>query len=982
MKKKIFNTLKIRFILFFTILLNILIIAGGNSAVTKPDVTVELDSTNTYSEYTIVSGTSNGASAAIRANTDSIIVRFNSSTTVPSAIDPSYISVNNTNANTVTVNGRIVLILSPVNIPRKGPFTVVFDVSAKIKNPADAGDYYLDVKTNRGPDSTNWVQSNAYTISQSNSNVSAAAVTPDPSVVSEAAHYTISFNTGLSGALAANEGSITIAFPSGTTIPQGSISGVTVNGASAITTADGDTVVITTPIDIDNNGVVNVVFAIGAGLQNPTKDSTYTVAVRTSSEQNLITSDPYIISPAGQLSITAISSKPDTVNQGGEFSFNFRTGSSGALSANTDTIYVVFPRNTYLPLYMSPLNVLVSSGGFSNNVADILVFKSNTEDEDSVSIITPINIANSGDATITFSAASGYLNPSIAGNYTLKLKTSKDQILVQSNPYSVVNTDTRVSKAIVTPTSNGSGVTTSHTLDFNLGTLGHLVPGESTITLDFNSDYTLQTDTTYYDASTISVAEGTAVSIPGKNLTVNTTENTIQIIIPESVEPQNGNNIVIFLGDTTNQPITNPTTGALGANYTIGIKTSVEAANVPSYTYNIGGSSITINSVTLSDASVNYVSQYTFNITTSADLLNRSGQDPDDEITIIFPEGTVLPSSINGADVTINGSGAQSVEVNQTNRTIVPKINTNVLATASPFDVIITTSANVVNPIVPSSTFYKVTMCTTPEQASVTSSAYAITGHNTQAIIDTMTANPSIVDAQDVVYDLSFSTSATGKIAGGKPAGSSTVTVNFDTATIVPASISASMIEINSTPCQTVTIDSSGAGGVITITVPSGLTIDNNSFVNIKFNESAGLDNNSQKGAFKVSVKTSSDTTYSSIAGSNGDYILSELQSFVVNSLLAIPKEFALKQNYPNPFNPATTIAFNLPRNSKVSLVIYDILGKKLAELLKDKKYEAGSWKVVWEGTDHFGKRVASGIYFYRIKAGDYIKIRKMTLIK
>ncbi len=70
-----------------------LMICTGNSAVDQPIVTVFPDSTNAYAEYTIESGVSNAASASIRANTDSILVRFNSSTTVPSSIDPSYVIV-------------------------------------------------------------------------------------------------------------------------------------------------------------------------------------------------------------------------------------------------------------------------------------------------------------------------------------------------------------------------------------------------------------------------------------------------------------------------------------------------------------------------------------------------------------------------------------------------------------------------------------------------------------------------------------------------------------------------------------------------------------------------------------------------------------------------------------------------------------------------------------------------------------------------
>ena len=75
--------------------------------VDTPDVRLVPDSTNTYSEYTIISAVSNAAVRRIQANVDSIFVRFNSSTTVPSSIDPSYVSINNTSANIVTVDGQI-----------------------------------------------------------------------------------------------------------------------------------------------------------------------------------------------------------------------------------------------------------------------------------------------------------------------------------------------------------------------------------------------------------------------------------------------------------------------------------------------------------------------------------------------------------------------------------------------------------------------------------------------------------------------------------------------------------------------------------------------------------------------------------------------------------------------------------------------------------------------------------------------------------
>ncbi|MCK4311221.1 MAG: T9SS type A sorting domain-containing protein, partial [Candidatus Cloacimonetes bacterium] len=85
--------------------------------------------------------------------------------------------------------------------------------------------------------------------------------------------------------------------------------------------------------------------------------------------------------------------------------------------------------------------------------------------------------------------------------------------------------------------------------------------------------------------------------------------------------------------------------------------------------------------------------------------------------------------------------------------------------------------------------------------------------------------------------------------------------------------------------------------------------------------------------------------------------------------------------NYPNPFNPETTINYSLKENSKVSLKVYNIKGQKVKTLVHE-VLPAGEHSIVWDGSDSDGKRVVSGIYFYKLKSGDYQKINKMILIK
>jgi len=94
-----------------------------------------------------------------------------------------------------------------------------------------------------------------------------------------------------------------------------------------------------------------------------------------------------------------------------------------------------------------------------------------------------------------------------------------------------------------------------------------------------------------------------------------------------------------------------------------------------------------------------------------------------------------------------------------------------------------------------------------------------------------------------------------------------------------------------------------------------------------------------------------------------------------------LPRSFVLEQNYPNPFNPTTTIGFDLPEACRVELVIYDISGRTIRTLARG-GYAAGRHQVVWDGTDERGNSVASGVYVYRLVAGEHVFVRKMVLMK
>ncbi len=89
-----------------------------------------------------------------------------------------------------------------------------------------------------------------------------------------------------------------------------------------------------------------------------------------------------------------------------------------------------------------------------------------------------------------------------------------------------------------------------------------------------------------------------------------------------------------------------------------------------------------------------------------------------------------------------------------------------------------------------------------------------------------------------------------------------------------------------------------------------------------------------------------------------------------------LPTEFGLAQNFPNPFNPSTTIEFSLPRSGYVTLVVYNTLGEEIATLVSE-TLSAGRYSTEWNAAGF-----SSGIYFYRLQAGEFVETRKLLLLR
>ena len=92
--------------------------------------------------------------------------------------------------------------------------------------------------------------------------------------------------------------------------------------------------------------------------------------------------------------------------------------------------------------------------------------------------------------------------------------------------------------------------------------------------------------------------------------------------------------------------------------------------------------------------------------------------------------------------------------------------------------------------------------------------------------------------------------------------------------------------------------------------------------------------------------------------------------------MIGVPEKFSLSQNYPNPFNPSTKINYDVPFDSRVELVVFDMTGKEIAKVVNELK-TAGYYTVTFNSAN-----LPSGVYFYKLIAGNHVETKKMTLVK
>ncbi|MCD6334595.1 MAG: hypothetical protein J7M27_04610, partial [Candidatus Latescibacteria bacterium] len=288
--------------------------------------------------------------------------------------------------------------------------------------------------------------------------------------------------------------------------------------------------------------------------------------------------------------------------------------------------------------------------------------------------------------------------------------------------------------------------------------------------------------------------------------------------------------------------IGNPSTS--GSSYQIGVSTTLQPTAGASRNYSIENSStLTKANVTPNPSTLNTVAEYTLAFSTG----NSGAFGPDSTITIVFPENTTVPTTIDIQNVTVGGADAKAVTTTPAARQVA--ITTpGAIGDNGSVTVIFKAAAGIKNPTTAGSS-YTLTVHTTAEPADVASNAYEITASTvTTPHVTLSSSQPSTEN----VYTLSFNTGAGGALS----AGSSTITVDFDDSTGVSSTIPASSITVKGTACS-VSPSINTTTGVITITTP--VAVSDNGSVEVVFNE--GITNPSAHGDYTLTARTSEEAT-------------------------------------------------------------------------------------------------------------------------
>ncbi len=640
-------------------------------------------------------------------------------------------------------------------------------------------------------------------------------VSASPNTVNQVATYTITFNTTY-GVDTSHH--ITITFPSGfyvpATIPANTIriNGIFITSPiNSLGTSLGTSIVLTPPQNVGT--YCQITIFSGAGIKNPAVGGTYTISVSTDTSESPNTLF-YNLSIQSAVSNVSVSVNPLSAGAVAEYWINFTPGI--ALNQNTDYIYIEFPNGSTIPSTIQ-CNLITVNGDSCTSITRV----SNTK----IGIKTPLNLNANYNVLVIIPAQVGIVNPPIGGTYTIKVSTSKEIALVDSNPY--VLTGSSISNLFVSVSPDTAGTAANYQIQFKTGPSGALTTTSDWIKIEFPSGTVIPSNTS-----------AGYISINGRSCTYKSVSGTtLTVYIPSSLTILDNSWVYIAISDAFG--ITNPMVPS--NSYTIKVSTSKETIPAVSNTYSITGTSISNLNVSVEPQTRSAIAKYTFSFVTSqTGALSKSALD---KIYIQFPSESILPSSISSSYVTVNGVACTSnITVLNNKLTILTPVN---IGSSASVTVVISEAANIKNPSTKGTYTFK--LSTTKDVVEVAKSI---------SIVESTISKPVVQLTSYAVGDVVGLTITffTGS-GGGLTANSDTISIQFPLGFTLPTSIQASFVKVNN--YQAISVSKSGN----TISIKPSVTILPNTQVVVSIDKGANIKNPITSGSYKLTVYTSKETT-------------------------------------------------------------------------------------------------------------------------
>lgn len=648
--------------------------------------------------------------------------------------------------------------------------------------------------------------------------------------------YTIGFYVGSSGGLEGGRDEIILYFPEGTVFPASfrenlSAGSILVNGVGVDIRSlyQSETrLILTLPsrVTINDNGYVGIIITPEAGLELPRMAGTHYLEVETSRERKVKTNEYTIVgSKISQLEMMAT---PAAVDEFAEYEFSFRTSTRGGLTPEEDKIFIEFASDFYLPRSILGADIEVNGEKVATNGVTVDVNTNTLE------ILVPDGerIDDRDDVTVRIDNRAGIRNPRQTGSYRFYLYTSVDTVSSW--------VDYRVGLTITAPVviihPNEGGEDSQYTIGFTTSNVGTLRAGKDQIYLEFPSGSRVP--------SSIATKNVTVNGQNAKNVATSSKNKTVTITVPEGVRigAQTYVNIVI----KSEAGIENPDADG---DYQILVSTTADKNEVKSSPYTVVGVKEQPREEDEELAKPNLVlSSYKPGETTSLKISFEKGLMGNlrkgDKIHLILPVAYQVSGKIEARYVTINGTEAEKVElIGQSMAVTIPD---GVNFAASVTEVILGSQVGIKNPAKEAS--YSLLVCSSINSSEIFNCAVKIS----ETAVETA-EGPSVelTDTEAGEYSgylIIFENDAAESLDDDD-----TLSLTFPTGTVVPQTISRSLIRVNGkTPSKVETV-----GNKVTLTLPENLSIAADALITVLIEETAEIKNPEVEDRYNLVVQTS-----------------------------------------------------------------------------------------------------------------------------